>query len=111
MTKEELWQKFAPRRCGSQVEYDNLMNEIRRSQEIANHPHLDRLRELDMQRTLIMQQGQALRVQLSTIKVERLEIERKRKDTNRMYHALKHELTDLNPKGLKNEQRAQEAQG
>jgi hypothetical protein len=43
---------------------------------------------------------------LNAIKVERLELEQKRKDINRVFHDLKHELIMLNPREqyVKNEE-------
>ena len=81
------------------------MHAINNQQTIENHPYLDRLRELNKQRTLIETQIQAMKVQLNTIKVERLDIEQKQKDINRVFHQLKHELCELNPLGLKNEEK------
>lgn len=100
---EETRTKLQPRKCSSQVEFDEIMHMINNEQTIENHPYLDRLRELAKQRTLIETQKSALNIQLDAIKVERLQIEQKQKDINREYHALKHALIELNPKGLKNE--------
>lgn len=94
---------FAPVKCENQIEFDERMHAINNQQSIENHPYLDRLRELNKQKTLIETQMQGLKVQLNAIKVERLDIEQKRKNINRVYHQLKHELIELNPKGLKNE--------
>ena len=44
-----------------------------------------------------MQQKSAINIQLDAIKVERLDLEQKRKDINRIFHDLKHELIMLNP--------------
>lgn len=99
--------KLQPRKCNSQVEFDELMHEINNQQSLENHPYLDRLRELSKQRALIETQKQSLNVQLNAIKVERLDIEQKQKDINREYHALKHELIEMNSLGLKNEPMAE----
>ncbi len=103
MTKEEILKNYPPHKVGSQLEFDELMHAINNQQSIENHPYLDRLRELNRQQTLIRTQIQALHVQLNAIKVERLEVEQKQKDVNRLFHQLKHELIVMNPKGLKNE--------
>ena len=94
---------FAPVKCENHIEFDERMHAINNQQSLDNYPYLDRLRELNKQKTLIETQMQALKVQLNSIKVERLDIEQKQKDINRVYHQLKHELIELNPKGLKNE--------
>lgn len=93
---------FAPVKCDNQIEFDERMHAINNQQSIENHPYLDRLRELNKQRTLIETLKQALNIQLNAIKAEKLEIEQKQKDINRVFYQLKHELLELNPKGLKN---------
>lgn len=106
MTKKEIMEQFAPKKCENQVEFDDLMHAINNQQSVENHPFLDRLRELARKKALIVTQKQALNIQLNTIKEERLDIEQKQKDMNRLFHQLKHELIELNPKGLKNEDAA-----
>ena len=103
MTEQEIRVMFTPVKCENQTEFDERMHAINNQQSIENHPYLDRIRELNKQCALIETQKQALNVQLNAIKVERLELEQKQKDINRIFHALKHELIELNPKGLKNE--------
>lgn len=103
MTEQEIRAKFAPAKCDNQIEFDDRMHAINNQQTIENHPYLDRLRELNMQRTFIETQKRALDIQLNTIRAERLEIEQRRKDINRVFYQLKYELMELNPKGLKNE--------
>ena len=98
MTEKEAREKSPPRKCDSQKEFDTFMSAINNEQTLENHPYLDRLRELNKQKALIETQKQALNVQLNTIKVERLEIEAKQKVINRIFHQLKHEMLELNPK-------------
>lgn len=103
MTAEEARAMFAPVKCNSQIEFDERMHAINNQQNIENHPYLDQLRELNKRKALLQAQKQAINVQLSAIRVECMEIEQKQKDTNRVFYQLKHELIELNPKGLKNE--------
>ena len=103
MTKEEIMEQFAPKLCSSKVEFDGLMQAINHQQSIENHPYLDSLRELNKKKALILTQKNALNIQLNAIKEERLDIEQKQKDMNRLFHQLKHELIEMNPKVLKNE--------
>lgn len=63
-----------------------------------NHPLLDRDRELAKQRQNLMMQMDAIKIQLKGIAVERLELEQKRKDINRLFHELKHDIIMLNPR-------------
>jgi hypothetical protein len=44
-----------------------------------------------------MQQKSAINIQLDAIQVERYDLEQKRKNINRLFHDLKHELIVLNP--------------
>lgn len=98
MNEKEIRENYPPRKCENQLEFDALMHQYNESQAKANHPYLDRERELNKQKALLETQMQAIRVQLNTIKVERLEIEQQRKNINRMFHDLKHELIVMNPK-------------
>ena len=79
-------------------EFDRLMSEMNTEQTHLNHPYLDRERELAKQRELLETQKQAINIQLNQIKVERLELEQKRKEINRVFHDLKHDLIMLNPR-------------
>ena len=74
------------------------MNQLNEDQRAVNHPYLDRLREINKQRTLIYTQMNALRQQCNALKVEAIDIEQKQKDINRAYHNIKHEMITLNPK-------------
>ncbi len=103
MSKEEIMAKFQPKKCGSQVEFDAIMEEMNREQTLANHPGLDRLREIGKQRALIKVQIDGLRQQLSALRIEAIDIEQQNKERNRLFHQLKHELIEINPKGLKGE--------
>ena len=47
---------------------------------------------------MLMTQKQAINIQLNQIKIERVQIEQKRKEINRVFHDLKHELIMLNPR-------------
>lgn len=103
MSEKEIMEQFAPKKCENQVEFDERIHAINHQQSVENHPYLDRLRELAKKKALIETQKQALNIQLNAIKEERLDIEQKQKDMNRLFHQLKHELIEMNPKGLKNE--------
>ena len=98
MNEKEIRAKYEARKCENQMEFDRLMSEMNTEQTHLNHPYLDRERELAKQKELLEQQKQAINIQLNAIKVERLELEQKRKDINRVFHDLKHELIMLNPR-------------
>ena len=94
---------YPPRKCNSQIEFDELMHNVNNMQSKTNHPYLDRLREINKQKTLIKVQIEGLRQQLNALKVEALDIEQKQKDNNRVFHEWKHTLIELNPLGQKND--------
>ena len=98
MNEKEIRAKFEARKCETQIEFDRVMSEMNTEQTHLNHPYLDRERELAKQRELLETQKQAINIQLNQIKVERLELEQKRKEINRVFHDLKHELIMLNPR-------------
>ena len=98
MNEKEIRAKFEAQVCATQMEFDRLMSEMNTEQTHLNHPYLDRERELAKQRELLETQKQAINIQLNQIKVERLELEQKRKEINRVFHDLKHDLIMLNPR-------------
>ena len=97
MNEKEIRAKYEARKCETQIEFDRLMSEMNDEQTHLNHPYLDRERELAKQKELLEQQKQAINIQLNAIKVERIDLDQKRKDINRIFHDLKHELIMLNP--------------
>lgn len=103
MNEKDIRAKFTPKVCNSQIEFDAFIHEVNNEQSILNAPYNDRIRELNQRKALIDSQKKMLNAQLETIKVERLSIEQEQKNINRVFHAIKHELMELNPKGLKNE--------
>ena len=98
MNKEEIIEKYPVHICATQMEFDRIMSEMNQEQTQYNHPYLDRERELAKQREMLMTQKSAINIQLNQIKIERVEIEQKRKEINRVFHDLKHELIMLNPR-------------
>ena len=98
MNEKEIRAKYEARKCETQMEFDRLMSEMNTEQTHLNHPYLDRERELAKQKELLEQQKQAINIQLNAIKVERIDLDQKRKDINRIFHDLKHELIMLNPR-------------
>ena len=98
MNIQEIREKYPPRKLNSQVEFDNMMSQMNAEQTEMNHPLLDRDRELAKQRQNLMMQMDAIKIQLKGIAVERLELEQKRKDINRLFHELKHDIIMLNPR-------------
>ena len=98
MNEKEIRAKYEARKCETQMEFDRVMSEMNTEQTHLNHPYLDRERELAKQKELLEQQKQAINIQLNAIKVERIDLDQKRKEINRVFHDLKHELIMLNPR-------------
>ena len=97
MKVEEIREKYPPQVVETQIEFERIMSEMNAEQTHMNHPYLDRDREIAVQREQIKVQIQALHTQDSALKLEKLELEAKRKEINRVFHDLKHELIMLNP--------------
>ena len=98
MNEKEIRAKYEARKCETQMEFDRVMSEMNTEQTHLNHPYLYRDREIAQQRENIRIQMQALKTQDAALKIERMELEQKRKDINRVFHDLKHELIMLNPR-------------
>ena len=98
MNEQEIRGKYPPREVNNQMEFDRIMSEMNAEQTHMNHPYLDRDRDIALQRTNIKVQIQALHQQDSALRIEQLELEQKRKDINRVFHDLKHELIMMNPR-------------
>lgn len=97
MNCKEIREKYQPKEVSTQIEFDRIMQEMNTEQTHMNHPYLDREREISVARENIKVQIQALHQQDSALKMERISIDQKRKDINRVFHDLKHELIMLNP--------------
>ena len=98
MNEKEIRAKYEARKCETQMEFDRVMSEMNTEQTHLNHPYLDRDREIAQQRENIRIQMQALKTQDAALKIERMELDQKRKEINRVFHDLKHELIMLNPR-------------
>lgn len=98
MNEKEIREKYIAKKCDTQIQFDRVMSEMNEEQAQINHPYIDRLRELAKKRELLMQQKEAINIQLAAIKVERIDIEQKQKELNRVFHDIKHELIMLNPR-------------
>ena len=98
MNEEIIRAKYYARKCENQMEFDRLMTAMNEEQSRMNHPYLDRERELSKERARLYTQREAINIQLDQVRLERLELEEKRKKINRLFHELKHELIMVNPR-------------
>lgn len=95
---EELREKYPPQKYETQVEFERVMTQMNEEQTHINHPFIDREMELAKQRKILETQKQSINIQLNQIKLESIELEQKRKDINRVFYDLKHELLEANPR-------------
>ena len=98
MNVEEIRARFQARKCETQEEFDRLLNDINTVQTTMGRPLLDRMNEIGKERAMLRIQIRAIQQQMEVLAVECHDIEQKRKDANRMFHDLKHELIQLNPR-------------
>ena len=88
MEEKKIRARFAARKCQTQIEFERIMQEMNTEQEHLNHPYLDQIRELRKKRSNLETQKQAINVQLNQINIQRIELEQKQKDVNRLFHDL-----------------------
>lgn len=97
MTREEIIAKYPPRKLANQAEFDRFMCELNAEQTHLNHPIYDQEREIRAKKEDIKIQIEKLRITMSELGKEILELEQQRKDLNRTFYDIKHELIQLNP--------------
>ena len=98
MTTKELQERFEPQVVDNQIKFEEYMTGLNVEQSKAVAPIDERLMELHRQSTQIEIQMNALAIQIKTIRLEKNELEAKKKDINRICHELKHAMIQLNPK-------------
>lgn len=98
MNEKTIRAKYAARKCETQIEFEHIMQDINEEQAHLNHPYIDREREIAVQRENIRIQIKALETQNSALKMEYIELDKKRMNINRIFHDLKHELIMMNPR-------------
>lgn len=98
MNEKEIIEKYAPRKVDSQQEYDRVFELMNAEQTELNHPYEDmdtalaiKLSKMENRRLIIAQQ-------MNKIKTQRLELDKERKEINRLFNKLKHGWAILNPK-------------
>lgn len=98
MDVKTIVKNYPPHRVESQQEFDRYMALLNEEQGLCNRPLIDKERELNKQKSLIMSQKQALNVQLEVIHVQYVSVEQERAEINRVFHDLKHQMIMMNPK-------------
>lgn len=98
MNEKELREKFPPQKLESQCEFETMMGCINADQLLANQPFIDKEDELKVEHERAELDLLEIKRRFSEIRLKRMELEKQKRDVNRMYHSLKHDLIELNPR-------------
>lgn len=98
MNEQELREKYPPQKMGSQTEFETMMGCINADQSLANQPFIDKEDELKVEHERAELDLLEIKRRFSEIRLKRMELEKQKRDVNRMYHSLKHDLIELNPR-------------
>lgn len=99
-TYEEVRETLKPRKCESQQEFDNLMNQLRRMQTDMTEPTRQWMEELNQRRRELGQQLAELNIELGNVNRERETLREELRHTGGIFYALKKELIKANPKAM-----------
>lgn len=100
MNTNEIRERFTPRRVETQSEYAEFMHRVDEAQTAANHPYADRTAQLHMERTRLAVRINAIKVEIAAVCNDIRQLNLERKEMNRAYHDIKHEMAQLNPKDV-----------
>ena len=98
MNLEDLKAKFQPRQLDSQIEFDDVMSEMNVEQSRMVHPLIDKEIELIKKQSRLQEKISEMKIEIEVIKRAKLDVESQKKEINRAFHELKHELIKLNPR-------------
>lgn len=98
MDLERLKAKFQPRQLDSQIEFDDVMSEMNVEQSRMVHPLIDKEIELIKKQSRLQEKISEMKIEIEVIKRAKLDVESQKKEINRAFHELKHELIKLNPR-------------
>lgn len=97
MNEKELRERFAPRKVESQIEFERIMSDMNAEQTRMNRPYMDSEYQIGVRRQTLKQQVNSLNQQITTLNLELMQQQNERKQMNRLFHDLKHELIMMNP--------------
>ena len=97
MNEKELRERFAARKAESQSEFERMMSDMNSEQSLMNAPLIDRESALQRERESIKLQINALQQRSICLNLDLMNIVQERKEINRTFHQLKHELIMMNP--------------
>ena len=83
---------------GSQTEFETMMGCINADQSLANQPFIDKEDELKVEYERTELDLLEIKRRFSYIRLKRMKLEKEKRDVNRMYHSLKHDFIELNPR-------------
>ena len=98
MTEKEKMEAFTPRKCASQIEFEEVMMQINDAQQEENTPYKEQIARFDAQRLSLENEKHKLSIQLNELKQARLRIEKDLKEINSKYYNMKRNWIFLNPR-------------
>ena len=98
MTEKEKNGAFTPRKCETQIEFEEVMMQINDAQQEENTPYKEQIARFDAQRLSLESEILKIKIQLIELKQARLHVEKDLKKLNKKYHDLKHSWIVLNPR-------------
>ena len=104
MKENEIRAKFKARKCENENEFQRIMREMNDEQTMLNHPFVDREMSIMSEKLQINAYIQELHCKIAALNLELQKVMREKKQINRLFHELKHDLIMSNP--LKQENNA-----
>ena len=98
MTDKEKMEAFTPRKCESQIEFEDVMMAINDAQQEEKTPYKEQIARFDAQRLSLENEKHKLSIQMNELKQAKLRVEKDLKEINKKYHDLKHSWIVLNPR-------------
>ena len=98
MKPDEIKERFIPRRCDSQAEFDRVMCEIKRQQALDEDVFNEAINANSAERSTLRQQIHELHATIETLNRKILGVEQEKRSINRAYSEIKREMILLNPK-------------
>ena len=98
MTEKEKMEAFTPRKCESQIEFEEVMMAINDAQQEENTPYKEQIARFNAQRLSLENEKHKLSIQLNELKQARLRIEKDLKEINSKYYNMKRNWIFMNPR-------------
>ena len=98
MELAELQNRFAPKECETQIEFERLMSELQEENTKKVTPYRDKINAYNYDLLIADKKLHELHAQIDKIKLAKMEAEQDAKDINRIFHNIKHQLIMANPR-------------